>query len=67
MRLSCKYFKIRKFEKKIVRLYVFVCLCVFLSIYEVLILLNLSFLMIILENIRGAWFFFNEYELLTNK
>ena len=28
MRISCKYFKIRKLEKEIVRLYVYVCTCV---------------------------------------
>ena len=31
MKLLCKYFKIRKFEKEIIRFYVFVCMCVFFS------------------------------------
>ena len=83
MKLLCKYFKIRKFEKEIVRLYVFVCMCVcsFLLLYLFIFFLgqymkfsifikffyNLSFLMTILENIREAWFFSNECKLLTNK
>ena len=41
MRLSCKDFKIKKFKKEIVGLYVFACVCVFFRpIYEVLFLLN---------------------------